>query len=70
MTSYPIIYADQNPHTGFLSFKCPVCGRMNRHGRGEGHRASHCGCWPDGYILRAKGGVPQITPHLQGEVVK
>ena len=41
-----------------LVFRCPRCRTMNRHGgeygnpgAGDGHRAAHCGCWPDGYYL-------------------
>ena len=41
-----------------LVFKCPVCGKENVHGghyknkgAADGHRVSHCGCWPDGYNL-------------------
>jgi hypothetical protein len=42
-----------------LAFTCPTCGQKNYHGgvyqqkgAGDGHRSSHCRCWPDGYIIR------------------
>jgi hypothetical protein len=42
-----------------LIFTCPSCGEENSHGAGgpkfgagDGHRVSHCPCWPRGYILR------------------
>jgi len=42
-----------------LSFTCPRCGWRNTHaavgpkkGDGDGHRGSHCRCWPRGYELR------------------
>jgi len=42
-----------------LVFTCPQCGRSNSHGGtwgnigdGDGHRVSHCDCWPKGYFLR------------------
>ena len=43
-----------------LAFVCPVCGKRNVHtggrankpGRADGHRWSHCRCWPDGYEIR------------------
>lgn len=36
---------------GQVKFTCPVCGKTNYHGKGDGHRAAHCGCWERGYIL-------------------
>ena len=36
---------------GQVKFTCPVCGKTNYHGRGNGHRLAHCGCWELGYIL-------------------
>jgi hypothetical protein len=32
-------------------FQCPKCGKTNLHGQGDGHRASHCPCWPTGYYI-------------------
>lgn len=34
-----------------VQFKCPKCGKINSHGHGNGHRVSHCPCWPEGYEL-------------------
>ncbi len=36
---------------GSLIFECPICKKENRHGSMEGHRVSHCGCWPKGYDI-------------------
>ena len=33
------------------SFVCPKCGLKRTHGAGKGHRASHCECWPNGYMI-------------------
>lgn len=48
-----------------LVFRCPQCGKENCHGgaygqlgAGDGHRVSHCACWPKGYYLRE---VPRPT---------
>lgn len=38
------------------SFVCPVCGKRNHHGRGDGHRHAHCSCWPRGYNIRVSRG--------------
>lgn len=42
-----------------LAFHCPKCGKTNLHGGRyrepgacDGHRLSHCDCWPRGYHLR------------------
>ena len=42
-----------------LVFECPLCENINVHGGtfgvkgdGDGHRVSHCGCWPDGYYIK------------------
>lgn len=50
-----------------LVFRCPVCGQKISHGgwfkdlgAADGHRASHCNCWPKGYYIR----------EVQGEAVK
>jgi hypothetical protein len=48
------------PNVGcYLVFKCPNCGRVNSHGGtfgkkggGDGHRCSHCPCWPSGYYIK------------------
>ena len=49
----------ENDRGCHLSFVCPKCGKKNMHGGtyGEpgtcdGHRASHCECWPLGYYIR------------------
>lgn len=34
------------------AFVCPSCGRLRSHGRGDGHVAAHCSCWPHGYYIR------------------
>ncbi len=34
-----------------LRFRCPVCRTVNLHGGPPSHRASHCACWPGGYVL-------------------
>jgi len=42
-----------------LVFRCPVCGKENSHGgyynekgAADGHRSSHCQCWPHGYNIK------------------
>ncbi len=41
-----------------ISGRCPTCGKTLHHSGGffpaqaDGHRAAHCTCWPDGYIIR------------------
>lgn len=42
-----------------VSFKCPKCRKKNIHGGcnnskggGDGHRVSHCPCWPNGYAIK------------------
>lgn len=42
-----------------LVFQCPICRLVIHHGGvygelggGDGHRCSHCGCWPHGYFIR------------------
>lgn len=42
-----------------VSFKCPKCRKKNIHGGcnnskggGDGHRESHCRCWPQGYYIK------------------
>ena len=37
---------------GQRSFECPKCGKKNLHGSGDGHRISHCPCWPRGYQIK------------------
>jgi predicted RNA-binding Zn-ribbon protein involved in translation (DUF1610 family) len=37
---------------GQRSFECPKCGKKNLHGSGDGHRISHCPCWPRGYEIK------------------
>jgi len=34
-------------------FTCPVCGKRNTHGKGDGHVTSHCDCWEKGYFFKA-----------------
>ena len=42
--------------TRAMAFRCPKCGKRNRHGISHGdtpsHRAAHCRCWPGGYFIR------------------
>ncbi len=33
-------------------FTCPRCHGLNVHGAKDGHRASHCKCWPRGYFIQ------------------
>jgi hypothetical protein len=33
-------------------FWCNHCGKNHFHGAVEGHRASHCPAYPNGYILK------------------
>ena len=40
---------------GGLQFRCPTCRKVNHHGEGEGHRVSHCACWPNGHYLLEYG---------------
>lgn len=42
-----------------LTFTCPICKGVNNHrgiydeiGKGDGHRCSHCDCWPKGYYIK------------------
>lgn len=44
------------PH--MVKFRCPKCGRVNRHGVPQDsephHKVSHClitDCWPQGYYI-------------------
>lgn len=53
----PFTYPDGTPGV-YLIFTCPKCKAVNSHGgfRGkpgsaDGHRSSHCRCWPSGYFL-------------------
>ena len=36
-----------------VEFQCPKCAKWNMHGYGDGHRVSHCSCWPNGYYLKS-----------------
>lgn len=43
-----------------LVFVCPKCktkishggGKHDKIGDGDGHRVSHCPCWPNGYYIK------------------
>lgn len=42
-----------------LVFTCPKCKKENLHGgeyknkgAADGHRVSHCSCWPNGYYIK------------------
>lgn len=41
-----------------VKFRCPKCGRVNRHGRHQDtephHKVAHCvkDCWPNGYYVQ------------------
>ena len=60
----PFVYPElsngaRSPDGCILTFKCPKCNQKNSHGgvykkkgEGDGHRVSHCSCWPNGYYLR------------------
>ena len=37
--------------TNTLTFKCPRCGRVHEHERGDGLRSSHCNAIKDDYIV-------------------
>ena len=50
----PIFYTKLED--GQRSFKCPICRVTNLHGYPEGHRVSHCPCWPNGYELKDQNG--------------
>ena len=59
--SFSIAFAhlpDKKARGCYLSFICPRCGQRNNHGgiymkkgAGDGHRSSHCRCWPKGYYI-------------------
>ncbi|MBK1617600.1 hypothetical protein CKO42_03855 [Lamprobacter modestohalophilus] len=51
----PTFIVERGPD-GCASFVCPQCGKTSRHGVGNGHRASHCSCWPDGYNIETPNG--------------
>ena len=49
----------RSPNGCYLVFRCPKCGQENNHGgvfnelgAGDGHRVSHCECWPRGYYIK------------------
>jgi hypothetical protein len=61
--SPPVFDCRREPTGDYLTFKCPGCGKVNRHGSGgkgsphgdgNGKRSSHCPCalTKYGYILR------------------
>jgi hypothetical protein len=61
--SPPVFNCTRDKTGNYLTFKCPGCGKVNRHGSGghgsphgdgDGKRASHCPCplTKYGYILR------------------
>ncbi len=59
---------------GTLWFVCPRCGARNVHGAvsdipgaGDGHRASHCPCWPRGYYLVERKGCAGPSGDLAGD---
>lgn len=58
----PVFEVTRDTH-GCAQFTCPRCGKTNHHGQGDGHRVSHCGCWPNGYRLQTVGGPdgPEIS---------
>lgn len=47
----PHFMVERDPQTGFAKFECPVCGKVNHHGIGDGHRQGHCRCWKRGYYI-------------------
>ena len=44
----PIIEAEPETGSGFLTFYCQYCRREHLHGRGDGHRGAHCIYHPTG----------------------
>ncbi|MFH0849473.1 MAG: hypothetical protein V1924_00880 [Candidatus Bathyarchaeota archaeon] len=49
-----------------VKLRCPVCGRVNRHGWPMGtdcggHRGSHCPCWPRGYYITMESPHREVT---------
>lgn len=51
MTTEPKIEATEDPETHFLSFKCPWCHKIHRHGKGFGFRQSRCRLYNGEYEL-------------------
>lgn len=53
---------DSEGHRGkgcYLVFNCPKCkshiahgGVYGKKGEADGHRVSHCDCWPKGYYIK------------------
>jgi hypothetical protein len=58
MSDIPTFVVKRVRATNTIQFVCPKCGRKNSHGgcgspgAGDGHRVSHCQCWPNGYYLK------------------
>ena len=59
MAEIPTFDAKRTEDGVCLVFRCPKCGEKNVHGAvnankgaGNGHRASHCQCWEQGYYIR------------------
>ena len=56
MSVIPTFFAERENHAS-VTFKCPICGRKNRHGMPiwtrdcVGHRVSHCRCYDNGYNI-------------------
>lgn len=59
MSEIPTFLAARIRGTNQMQFVCPLCGKKNAHGccglvvgGGDGHRVSHCPCWPNGYYVK------------------
>lgn len=61
MDDLPTFVAVRVRGTNTMRFVCPKCRKKNTHGccwsvvgGGDGHRVSHCPCWPNGYYVKEK----------------
>lgn len=52
----PVVFV-QRDRDGFASFRCPWCGSIHHHGKGDGSRASHCRDpkAPSSYYIKTAG---------------
>jgi len=46
---------------------CPFCGKRHIHGKGDGHRASHCAFGEDTFIRQSDG---KVFKQSQGYIVR
>lgn len=61
MQDIPTFLAERIRGTNTMRFVCPKCSKANTHGTcgksvggGDGHRVSHCECWPNGYYVKER----------------